>query len=263
MSNELIKPEISQVPAHLQNADSGLGDVTAFIRPPRLKIVQPQSKSDLTDLFDRGDTIIRPVNELIAQVKKNEKGKPGDEGDSFIFIPLFFYPEWLEIWDITAGEKNMIIRRTLNEKDELVALCRDPNQRKVEIDGKPAKRIEVLTFVGLLPEVDKINDTPVTMHFSGGSWIEGSNFLQLIKMRKAPLYGCRFEVKAYLKSNDEGEWYAFLPSNPLDGNGWLDAETCEITKKMHLELKKFHSDGLLMSDAVEEEPTENATSDDF
>jgi hypothetical protein len=87
--------------------------------------------------------------------------------------------------------------------------------------------------------------------------ITGTNLSSLIQMRNAPIFGCVFEARTEFTSNDQGEWYKLMVSNPSLESGvsaWvIQQETYEKLKVSHLALKEAHAKNLIRVEHEDEE----------
>ena len=271
MTDELVEQPVggaltapSQAPSFME-PDSGMGveDLGKYVVPPRLKIVQSNSNETFLSRFDKGDAIIVPQMFLIAAVNKNEQGKPADTGQPFHFVPLFFFPEWC-CWNPieTRGTLPSVRYRTTDPNDPAVSKCRDPKLWKEEIDGFACRWVEHLNFISVIIGDHELAGTPVIISFARAEHRAGSNFAALIKMRKAPMFGCQFEARVTFRpDNNKGQWYGLDISNPSQDSGITPFLTDEVAydafKKLHLEMKEAHGAAKIKVDYEEEPPTDD------
>lgn len=250
--NELTTKVMSQLPAHLQqDVDLGVDDLSQFIIPPRVKIVQKQSSDDILEHFGAGDVIIVPQQELVAAKEQR-----------LIVVPIFFYPEWVTINPLQLkGQLNMIRQRTLDPKDPLVEKCRDPERWEEECPEDPkynVRHTEMLNFVCVVEGHEGLGYTPIVFSFSRAEHRTGSTFASKIKMRHGPICGCRFVLSTSQRSNTQGQWYGFDISNPgeEEGGPWVsDPQMYELFKQLHEDYKTAHNDRLIQVDYEDEVET--------
>lgn len=263
--SDLIQTRNADLPAFIEADDTKLGTelMGEFIRPPRVKVVQALSKA-LTDQFDAGDTVLLPQRLEIAPVLKNENGKPSHDksgaGAPWKFVPLFFWPEWVQWNPREVTDEPAIVARTVDRTNPLVAKCRnrdlwsEPHPTKPELNRR---NTEHLNFI-VMPLEGEIAGTPVVLSFSRSEHRCGSSFASLIKMRKAPLFACVFEASVGYRENTSGEWFGIDVTNPSDGEGFIqDEEAYNTFKDMHLDFVKAHEDQKIQVDLEDETSTED------
>ena len=261
---ELATVDGTQLPDFMKDEEVlGTEDLSQFIIPPRIKVVQKQSGAPFDELFKPGQAVIVPQMIPLADVE-NKKGEP------FHFVPLFFYPEWCT-WNPLEmkGTLPAIRKRTTDPKDPLVAKCRNRElwfeTCPENPEGKPLRNVEHLNYIVMLVGGHELDGTPMIMSFSKGEHSSGSNFAALIKMGKAPMYGRHYEAAvAHRPDNPKGAWYGINVTSPSAGSGITpfvsDLELFQAYKSMHLELKQAHEDGMIQAsyeDQVESEPSDS------
>lgn len=238
-----------QVPDFMRQHDMGVEDLSQFIIPPRVKLVQKQSGAPFEDLFSPGDVVVVPQMLKVA-------GTQDKAGEPFHFIPLFFYPEWA-LWNPLElrGQQPAIRQRTTDPRSPMVAKCRDSSlwlEPCPEMPDKNCRYVEHLNFIIMLLGDHQAAGIPIVMSFARAEHRSGSNFAALIKMRRAPLYGCHFEARAAYRSNNKGQWYGLDITNPAADSGVLpfvqDQATFETLKAHYEELKKAHAESKIRVD---------------
>lgn len=247
-----------QLPAFIPQSDVGMGmeQLKEFVIVPRAKIVQRQSDTKLTDAFKPGSIVLSPVQALLAEPEA-----------PLTFTPIMFYPEWITWNPIeTKGSEPAIAFRTLDRNDPVVAKARDPRLRKellTKIGGKDVYRshTEHLNFVILLHD-HPITD-PLVLSLARSEHFTGQKFAGLIRMRKAPMFACKFSLKTGPRKNNLGEWFGFDIEAPADGNGWVSEEQYEFLKGVHVEYDELVQARRVQADLSEpdEEPTGSAPAD--
>lgn len=257
-----------------EDVDAGTENLGEYIRPPRVKVVQPLSKA-LTDEFNVNDTVLLPQRILVAASLTNEAGKTSKSktgaGEKWHFVPLFFWPEWIAWNPRELKDEPAIAYRTTNRDDPFVEACRDSKRWLVRHENSPAdkdlyvRNCEHLNFV-VMPIDSPIAGMPVCISFSRSEHRVGTNFASLIKMRKAPIFGCIFEASTGYRENADGEWYGLDVRNPSEETGGLvqDADDYKFFKHQHEELKKAHAANMIqvdLEDGGEAEVSE--ATDDF
>lgn len=251
-----VEPRLDVVPAFMA-ADVGVGteDMQEYVSVPRLKIVQKQSSEELQNEFPVGTVLMSPVNVIAAPMPDNK----GEEPVPLEVIPLYFYPEWVT-WNhiSTRGVLNSIRYRTTSPNDPIVEKSRNPGLRE---EPAPDDRSNVLRHVEHLNFVCKIvGDSPiagetVVVSFSRGSHADGRKFSTLIRMRRAPIYGCRFLLARAKRKNQKGDWWVLVPQNPEE-SPWADEADYPALKQQHEDLKVLHESAKLRVNLDEDEAPE-------
>lgn len=243
MSTELTKPLSSAVPefmrdSSLATANEMLGET---VRPQRLKIIQPTAKPPLSDKFSKGDTILVPVQQLMAK-----------QGEKFTFVPLLFYMEWLECNPLNI--QPMIIERTLDPRHDIAVRSRRKETRKAPhptAQGKFITYREVLNFIvaAISSEEDVAGMVTCVMSFSGGENKTGSNFRDLLLMRGTPMFGTVWHAKTSQRENQDGVWFGFDIAKPEDTSPFVqDEELFNKLHEKHKALKQAYDDRLIEVD---------------
>lgn len=235
----------------------GLDALKQYVVPPFIKIVQKQAGDELLQSFGTGDVILSPANAMIAEMPRDNKGRVLDDATaSFKIVPVLFYPEWLTWNPIELkGTEQSIRYRTLDPNDAVVSKARAPALRSEPHPTNPEMKIrhvEHLNFLVILYD-HPLGTEPCILSFSRGEWKSGSKFAGLIKMRKAPIYGCVFEAVLGHRKNDKGDWWGFNMCNPSEGSPWVKKEEYETFKAIHEEFVKLHAESKLR--AAYEQPS--------
>jgi hypothetical protein len=123
-------------------------------------------------------------------------------------------------------------------------------------DRTPAKyeNVEHINYIIVLIGELELAGVPMILSFFRGSYMRGSNFATLLKLRKAPIFGCQFEAWTQFETNPKGDWYGIQVSNPsIDNEAGIgpfcdDEARYEQLKAVHLELKEAHAKGILQAD---------------
>jgi hypothetical protein len=227
-------------------ADTGTEDMGQFIVPPRIKIVQPVSRGEYKDKFSPGDTVLVPQMIRVTGLQVDEKNRPKTESDGVIFTPLFFFAEYC-LWNPLEAKGNMpMIRESSFDPGSVLAIKARDSKRRLEpcpeIPDKMMRYVEHLNFVVLI-HAEGLNMLPAIMSFSRAEHRSGTNFAALIKMRMAPMYGCKFAFRTRYRENDKGQWYGIDVENPPEAMGsFVDEATFKYTSFQYNELKKAHAD---------------------
>lgn len=259
-----IKPAgsaLAPLPAFMQQNTDGLDSLREYVILPRLKVVQKQSGKDFLDLYNIGDVVAMPTQQLVLELGKDDRGRPLSTSQALRVTPIFFYPE-AACWNPIEmkGSEPAITYRTTNINDPAFAKARNANTRMEdtgqEKDGKKLYRrwVEHLIFVCVLHD-HPISD-PVAISFQRGEFTVGRTFSSLISQRRAPIYGGVYELRStYRPDRGKGDWYGLQPSNPAE-NPWVSSEQYETCSKLHADIKAAHEVNRVttdLEDAVVEE----------
>jgi hypothetical protein len=246
-----------------KDEQAGLETLKQYIVPPRVKVVQKSAAEELLKAFSPGDVILAPINASIVEMKRDTKGRPVEgERTAFKIVPIFFYPEWAT-WNPLElrGKAPAIKYRTVDPTDPIVSKSRNPNLRFEVTPDDPSgtlkmRHVEHLNYVVLLYGHPLGADEPAILTFARGEHFAGSKFASLIRMRKAPIFGCVFEAVVGHRSGNLGDWYGLDVCNPDDGVPWVSAEEYPIFKALHEDFAKYHEEARLQ---VRLEPEEVET----
>jgi len=226
-----------QLPAYMRDEPRGDETIGQYVIPPRLKIVQRVASDELLAIFSAGDVIIVP-NNLAVAVGTDEAPA------SFRFVPLFFFPEWCTWSPIELrGQENTILARSLDPTSDIAQKAKNPGLRSEQHPRNPnlfIKHAEHLNFIISLRDHDLAGE-PIVMSFVRAEHQSGSRLCSLIKMRKAPIYGCVFEATVGKRSNAKGQWHGLNLSNPAN-NQWVPEEEFAAAKAVHLDFVKLHEE---------------------
>jgi hypothetical protein len=253
-------PKNDNLPTFMQAVETGAEDMGQFIVPPRIKIVQPVSRGEYKEKFAPGDAVLIPQMIKVTGLILDEKNRPTNESDGVVFTPLFFFPEYC-LWNPleSKGTLPMIRESSFDPQSHLAAMARDPSRREMPCPEMPDKKmrcVEHLNFV-ILIHAEGLNMLPAVMSFSRAEHRSGSNFIALMKMRMAPIYGCKFVFRTRYRENDRGQWYGIDVENPPEAvGGFVDEETFAFTKFQYLELKKAHENRILQVNHDDEDTLE-------
>lgn len=263
MSNAIVTTqEQKPLPQHLIKAAGekplGLDIVRQYVRPPRLKIVQPQSEAELKKEFPEGSVIMQPGKILVAEMPYDEATRRhGDAGMPFNFVPLFFYPEYFVFNPINLKQLATIRDRSTDPKSEIAGRARNPNMREMPCpeDAKEVVRfVEVLTYIVHVTTVELLWGIPVSMTFMRGEHKTGTKFSGDIMLRKADIFANVFQANTAHRVKDRFNWYGYNINAPLQGSQWVEnPEEFEFYKSLYQDLAAAHAANLLQTDFDDDE----------
>lgn len=251
----------ASLPAHLQedtSKDTGLALVQGYIRPPRLKIVQPQSAPEYRDNWFEGTVLTVPSRQVVAAVG-HANGRPLLNSDVFYFVPIFMWPEFVTFNPIELkGQVPTIRDRSTDPRGRLATMCRNAATRSTPyiengspkvLDGKTLliRNVECLNVaVMLLYSVDAtLWGEPRIMSFRTGEFGVGCKFIEQMKLRGKKMYGCIFQAMTGRRENEKGNWFGYDISNPslaeTNVSPWVQAaEEFQHYQSLHESLAESH-----------------------
>jgi len=241
---ELTTTGAEHMPAFMQNVDHGVEELSQFVVPPRFKMVQKQSGAPF-DNYAPGTALVLPAQVELA-----------GPSEAFHFVPLFFFAEWC-LWNPIQlkDQLPMIRERTLDKTSPMVALARDPERWSItcpENEKFECRYVEHLNFVVMPVYHHAIDGVPFNITFSKSEHRTGANLASLVRMRRAPIFGCVMEARSARRANAMGDWWGLDVSQPSAESGvepWVtEQQMFELYQEMHLELKAQHESRVLRPD---------------
>jgi hypothetical protein len=269
-TKELAVPASDERPSFLAVADGqkpmGHDDLKAFVRPPRLKVVQKMSKPPFTDNNVEGDLILVPQLITVAPIDRDEQNRPGKQGRPFFFVPVFFFPEWIS-WNPLKlkGSEPAIRERSFDPRSDIARKSRDPQLRSEKMPGTSDDELKIkhqehLNFVIMLLSDDPTGGMPIVMSFAKTAHKHGSNLCSLIAMRKADVFACVFQGQVKMESNAKGDFYNIFPTNPdtkLGQAPWIQDEAVYARlRASHEEFAELHKASRIVVDHDDEDVDE-------
>ncbi len=256
-----VQPETSAiVPGWMTNDEqTGTEELTQYIIPPRLKIVQKQADSELLELFDPGDVIIVPSNTMICEMEK-VRGKPTGKTRGFDFTPVFFFTEYCAWNPIQLkGQVPAVRERTFDHASPIAINAKNPAlriQQHPDYEDMKIRFVEHLNFLIFIQGLDE----PVILSFSRAAHAAGRTFCSLIRLRKAPIFGCMFHADVVHKKNQQGDWWEIAVKNP-DKDQWTEKALYETFKEAHADFVKAHQAAKIRPDYGDDQKTAEASTE--
>lgn len=251
IENNITRIVSSSLPTYMQQDGCGsLDALKEFVIPPRIKVVQKQASSQLLLTFSPGDVILSPTLAIVAEMPRNEKGRPMEGATAeFKVVPVFFYPEWVT-WNPLEmqGQVPAIEYRTTDPTDPIVAKSRNSSLRcepyPSDKTGKMFRRhVEHLNFIVMLYE-HSLSDTAVVLTFSRGEHISGTKFASLLRLRNAPIFGGVYKAVVNKRTRNGNDWYGIDMMNP-DDDPWVKQDEYDRLKALNAEFIKLHKEARL------------------
>jgi len=254
------------LPAHLAGGpveDTGLDATLQYVRPPRLKIIQKQSATDLLAKFDVGDIILAESQTLVSQVLKNAGGKPdpAQGGAPFHFVPVFFFTEYC-LWNpYMPGTLPPIRARSLDPLSEIAKRAKnselwyEPCPESKE--GKPMRYCEHLVFVVSLLGEQFFKGDLFAISFLRGSFKYGVKMSGLLNARRHPTSGHKLPMwsgqfmgrSVYDPGKGQGDYWAMFVDNPTAVSAYVqDPAEVDEYGKIYAKLKKAYNEKLIVVD---------------
>lgn len=256
MAEEIIKanPQLPAAPDFMGDAPKGTEQLAQYVTPDRFKILQKSAKNpELMQRYGSGFCIIVKgdgSSEQVAAMEYDNKGNPS-KAEPFIFTPLFFFSEYIH-W-APDGSEQLILGRSLDPTSEIGMKARSMQYR----DRKSETYCEHLCFVSRIEGFAE----PVIIGFSRGTHKDGRLLCNLLKSRKAPIYGCRIQASVAKRFDDQGhDWWSLDFVNPEQP--WItDGDEFNRNLAEHKDFQEAHAAAILRpsydeEESYEETPTE-------
>lgn len=239
----------NQVPDYMrEDGQLGLTQVSQYIRPPMLKVVQKQADDELIKEFGIGSVIALPAKQLVYTM--------GEDGIGF--TPLLFYVEWCQ-WNPMElkGSAPAIRERTTDPRSPLAAKAQNQKtwmEPHPENPGLFVRNVEHMNFLVMLHIDDPdLNRMPVLMTFARGEHRTGRSLCNLITMRRAPIFGGQYMFTTSSgqdsnppRVNPKGSWAGFDIENHPDPH--VPADLYAKYKQEHLALSEAYAQSLIVAD---------------
>ncbi len=251
------------LPGYMAGAPLGTEDLEQYIIPPRIKVVQKQADELLLSKFNVGDVILVPNQLVVAEMTVDDRGRPTDDAESFFVVPVYFYAEWctwnpIQMRGQTAAirERSQDPKSTIAQKAKNAELRYEPHPDNPEYN---IRHVEHLNFIVLIRDHSAFTDEPCIVSFSRGEHGAGQRFCSLLRMRKAPIYGCVFQCRVGPRNNQQGDWFGIDVANPDEPHPpWVTEDEFEAYKELHGKFAELHKGAKIR---VEYEDREAAPAD--
>jgi hypothetical protein len=245
------RPEWMQVEGR---AIKGTEELKQYVIVPRIKVIQKQARAETQAKYKIGDVIVSPLGAMLVPAPTDREITAENPGDPLLFTPIFFWTDYYTQNPIELQNAPMIVEgsRTADPKSEVARRAKDKELRQEELkgaDGKPLKvggkqlyvrHIESLNYI-IIPRLTQVVD-PVVLSFQKGEWFTGSKFAGMIRMRRASLFECIFQVRVTPRSRNGNDWLGLEPDAPsVEGvSGWVQEEA--EAKAFEALYEQFHEE---------------------
>jgi len=237
---------------------TGMEGASAFLTPPRLKIMQANRKGDFKD-FPEACAIVTPTNEIACEPQ-----------GFFAFTVLFRYQEFCVHNPYKRPEGLPYIRESTRDfNSEIAQKCRNFVTEPFPQPGdwKPIVYATHYNFVIAIHGVPALLNKPVLWSCYIGSGKAGRHTLDLLASRTSDdskIYGHILMAQIVMDKKGQDEWWTYRVSNPTadvdvgkyvtdEAQYRLYAKTHEQCAKDYLQYKPEDEDDV--------EVTEEVTSD--
>lgn len=247
--------------AYAENDDSLSGVVERRI-VPRIKIIQQMTDTKLKAQYGEGSAVLVQAGLKIASA-----------GESFHFVPIFYYEEWITWGDRRDPNSPMIIEKSTDPNSEVAMKAQDPDRRFEEYAPPPKKgerplqrrHVEHLNFVGVLYGSGG-ERVPVVISFSRGEHYAGCNFCTAISTRRvgkaiAPLWSQVWKMTVNLRERDGNKWFGLDASNPDPEiqSAYIMEEEAEEFKQQFELFKSLHKMHAVEVDRTDEDDADEVS----
>lgn len=260
---ELITSKINpELPDFLRDQEViGVEDLGQHVKPPRLKVMQTNTRAPLSEIAAKGDIVVVPQNLVLFSADRNPSGQSTGLGAHFYMTPIFHWSEFIS-WN-PQGSDQPIRDRSIDPKSSLARICRDPQHWQVphpDFPNDPKKTIrncEHLNFLVMIEDAPEgLDETPIIISFVRSEFKHGQNFASLIKLRRASICAGRYLGQVGFRKNAEGEWYGLDIKNPPGNNPTekfvSSRERYEALVELHKQYKQLHTENLIDVDYDED-----------
>jgi len=239
----IVKPQSNVLinPPEFIKQGIGLEGIGEYVVPPRMKIVQKQAGEVILGKFSVGDVIAVPDMFPLYEPTRDDRGRLIEEEIIGLrFIPVFFFPEWV-LWNPYELKSSLpaTAGRTFDPSDPIAVKARNPALRSEPFPGKEKlflRYCEHLNFIVALQ--NHPFESHIILSFARAEHFAGRQFCNLLKMRKAAIFGNVFEMRLNHRTNGQGDWWGFDITNP-DANPWVSKEEYVKFNTAHEELTRL------------------------
>jgi hypothetical protein len=253
--------KVGEAPAYLAalaKEDKSFVNMQEYRILPRLRLIQALSPDDIKEELGEGSAGLFPGNTMVAT-----------QGTPFLFIPAFFYTEYVVWNDRDDNSKPAIFARTFDKASDIALKAQNADARTEVYEGNFKRTYSAqLTFPGLIYGDHPMRGTACSIVFARGEFTQGRNFCNATMMRRigdsiAPLWTQVWEfIPAKHKNKKNQSWYGLDFRNPPEP--FIPEDMVDQMRSLHSELSELFDQQRLavdMSDADSERTIEDGDLD--
>lgn len=212
---------------------------------PSLHIIHSLTSPDLKSLAAEGGVLVLPGRLILTH----------QPGETFLVVPLHFYPEWLKRKD--RNDKDDTVPRVLEQSFDPMSptakKARDPKMRYECYPGEEGKQkpkqyryVECLRFPVMIYGDHPLSGEVAVMSFERGEHQNGIGFTNAVSMRKTevdgqkvrvPLWSQVWQASVSLRDRGGNKWLGFDLQVPDDHAPYINEDDHERLHALHVELK--------------------------
>lgn len=242
------KSGMVEVPSYMETQTEGnplgLELATTYEQPSFTKIIQPLTKEK--GEFKDGDLLIAPDNKLLVPL-----------GEKFTFVPIFYFVEYCKQYNGPPVQgREWITERSFDINSDVAkrALSREESMNTVIENGeKLVYRQHERWIIILLDHNSMIGESPIIHTFQGGEAKYGATFRRMVKARKAPIFGCKYEAQVSLHTGRKGQWFGLDVFYPDDSDIFVGKDDYEKYSEMYKSAKKAQEEAGIIVDYENDE----------
>jgi len=244
--------------------DTSVEELKGYRVLSRIKVVQAMSDSNVKEQFGEGAVVLQPGNALVA-----------DPRASFLFVPLFFFVEFISWKDRRDQGGSPIEARSFDKAGDIARKSRSADDRFEVYPGGPKsdpykmRHVEHLNFAGVIYGDHELGMTPVAISFAKGELNVGKNLCSAALLRKAgahvaPLWSQVWEFGTATRDRGGNTWWGIDFANPTGGESpFIKEDEVETFKGFHDDLKALHDASRLAVDQGDDGSEGSADSGEF
>ena len=177
-----------------------------------------------------------------------QRAKPTGESENFDFKPIFFFPEYCAWNPIQLkGQVPAIRERSFDPQSKIALNSQNAQTRIQQHPDYEDMQIRYVEHLNFLVAIHNLDSEAAILSFSRAAHTAGRSFCSLIRLRKAPIYGCVFHASLVHKKNQQGDWWEIAVENSAETQ-WVEAEQYEDFKGQHEDFAESHQKAMIRPD---------------
>lgn len=240
---------------YMEEENTSIAGMGKYHVVSRLDVTQLQYPSEsrmakLLQEYGSGAVVIPQTSTLVAGL-----------GEPFLFVPCFFYEEWIQWRDRRdkGPDKPKVVERTFDPASDVARKAKRKETRtEIYPGGTPDKPFtykfqEHLNFVGFI-YAGEHKGAEVGICFSGGEHWAGTTFINQIQERRMPngkaahIWSTVWELRTSRRDGQKGAWYGF-DARSHAAQPWVMPDEASVMRNAHLKLREEFQERRLTSDA--------------